>query len=122
MDNFDLKKFLTENQLTPASRLSKTPNNYHQAVVELLKVIEANEATSSSSEEGNWRQDPTHILEIGIEILKKYGMQVPDGMFSDRLYDEVTSMAGWDTDQSGYDLPAIAEHILSLLRDPDMYQ
>jgi len=54
MDNFDLKKFLTENKLTSITRLSETADVPRQALAELLKVLEHNEAMSNSPEEGDW--------------------------------------------------------------------
>jgi len=110
-----------ENKLTSITRLSETADVPRQALAELLKVLEQNEAMSNSPEEGDWRQDPTHVLEMGIEILEKYGVQVPDGMFSDRLYDRVVSMAARPDNEYDDDLPGIADDILTLLQDPNMY-
>ena len=66
---------------------------------------------------GNWAEDPTHVLEVIIELLETAGQTVPPGMFTSEIYSQVAKIV---STHSGDNL-AIAGELIRLVQNPRMY-
>lgn len=118
MDNFNLKKFLTENKLTKVSKLTETMHgSVDPAISNEVHNILRSYDDNDDPELGHWKQDPTHVLEQIIEILQENGIEVPSGMFHDRMYQAVDELV-----RHTRDLQFIADSLIEFVLDPGMYQ
>jgi len=99
-------------------------DTWMEAIDQVAKVIYSHEELfATDPEERDWRVDPTHVLEITIEILESLDVQVPQGMFNQKLNDRVSELTQRDEDFDieEEDYPGLADDIINILLDPDMY-